>query len=80
MVAGAGFSLWDFFEGINQAKADTKASVREMIKAKIDQAGGNAKWLREMGMIPSNDQLKDLGFTVEELKEFGLLDDSSRCP
>ncbi len=80
MAAGAGFSLWDFFEGINQAKADTKASVREMIKAKIDQAGGNAKWLQEMGMIPSNDQLKDLGFTVEELKEFGLLDDSSRCP
>ena len=80
MVVGAGFTVWDLLEGINQAKADTKASVREMIKAKIDQAGGNAKWLQEMGIIPSNNQLKDLGFTVEELREFGLFDDGSPCP
>jgi RHS repeat-associated protein len=80
MVVGAGFTVWDLLEGINQATADTKASVREMIKAKIDQAGGNAKWLQEMGIIPSNNQLKNLGFTVEELREFGLFDDGSPCP
>ena len=76
IAAGVVFTAWDFVEGINQAKVDTKASVREMTKAKIEQAGGNAKWLQEKGMIPSNDRLKDLGFTDEELREFGLL----TCP
>ena len=80
LAAGAVFTVWDLVEGIYQAKADTKASVREMTKAKIEQAGGNAKWLQEIGMIPSNDRLKDLGFTDEELREFGLLDDDSPCP
>ena len=78
VVAAAGFvfTAWDLVEGPIQAEVDTKASVREMIKAKIGQAEGHAKWLQEMGMIPSNDRLKILGFTDEELREFGLL----ACP
>jgi hypothetical protein len=80
IAAGAGLTIWDFIEGINQAKTDTKASLREMIKERIDQAGGNAPWLQDKGLIPSNDKLRNFGFTESEIEELGLARNNSSCP
>jgi len=79
MAAGGAFMLWDIVEGLNQAESLSKNTAKMIIKDRIAQAGGNAKWLQEMGMIPSTNQLKNLGFTDEELKKLGLLEDDSAC-
>ena len=79
MAAGGALTIWDTVEGLKKAESDAKAITRNLIQSKIDQAGGNAKWLQEMGLIPSTERLKDLGFTGEELEKMGLLEDASAC-
>ncbi|MDY7038733.1 MAG: hypothetical protein SV375_21590, partial [Thermodesulfobacteriota bacterium] len=79
MIAGGAITIWDTVEGFKQAEKDTKAKLREMIRERIHQAGGNAKWLQEKGLIPSMEQLKNIGFTDEELIKWGLFKNASVC-
>ena len=79
MALGAGFTLWDTVEGFSRAESMAKEVAKTLIKEKISQAEGNAKWLQEMGIITSTDRLRELGFTDEELKQFGLLKAVSKC-
>ena len=60
--------------GSLDAEKDTKALTRDLILDRIDHVGGDAKLAQEMGLIPSTEQLKNLGFSDKELRELRLLD------
>jgi hypothetical protein len=73
LTLGAGFTIWDTVEGFKQAEGIAKEAAKNQIRDKIGQAGGNARWLQQMGMIPSNTVLKNIGFSWDELEGFGLI-------
>jgi len=73
IAAGTVFSIWDLVEGMNQGERLAIEQSKELLILKIRTSGIPAKRMQEIGWLPSNKELREIGFTDKDLRDLGLL-------
>jgi len=79
LALGGTLTIWDAVEGIQQSQDFGKDVGKRILRDRIKLYGKDPRKLQKRGIIPSNERLRELGFTDKDLKELGLLRESEQC-
>lgn len=74
VAVGGGLFVWDLIEGLGKGERRGIEFSKEQIMLKIKTTPIPPKRMQEIGWLPTNEELREIGFTEKDLRDLGLLE------